>query len=253
MPFSLVDRTLDSKAVSNLIDVCYRKAGLKKTVIFADQLMYMGYEHSTRSGSSIGIDDFIIPANKQSIVSEAEQEVKDIEAQFASGLVTQGEKYNKAIDIWTRANEMIAKSMMDNISKEEFIEKDGTKVVSDSFNSVFMYADSGARGSPAQIRQLAGMRGLMAKPDGSIIETPITANFREGLNVMQYFISTHGARKGLADTALKTANSGYLTRRLVDVSQDLVVVEDDCGTEFGILMKPLIEGGDRKNSRSCYC
>jgi len=244
MPFSLVDRTLDSKAVSNLIDVCYRKAGLKKTVIFADQLMYMGYEHSTRSGSSIGIDDFIIPANKQSIVSDAEQEVKDIEAQFASGLVTQGEKYNKAIDIWTRANEMIAKSMMDNISKEEFIEKDGTKVVSDSFNSVFMYADSGARGSPAQIRQLAGMRGLMAKPDGSIIETPITANFREGLTAQQYFISTHGARKGLADTALKTANSGYLTRRLVDVAQDMVVSEEDCGTSNGILMKPIIEGGN---------
>jgi DNA-directed RNA polymerase subunit beta' len=158
--------------------------------------------------------------------------------------VTQGEKYNKAIDIWTRANEMIAKSMMDNISKEEFIEKDGTKVVSDSFNSVFMYADSGARGSPAQIRQLAGMRGLMAKPDGSIIETPITANFREGLTAQQYFISTHGARKGLADTALKTANSGYLTRRLVDVAQDMVVSEEDCSTSNGILMKPIIEGGN---------
>ena len=243
MPFELVNRTLDSKSVSSLIDTCYRKAGLKRTVIFADQLMYMGYEFSTKSGSSIGIDDFIIPDDKEKIVSEAEQEVKDIEAQFASGLVTQGEKYNKAIDIWSRANEMIAKSMMDNISEEEFIDADGNKVTSESFNSVFMYADSGARGSPAQIRQLAGMRGLMAKPDGSIIETPITANFREGLTAQQYFISTHGARKGLADTALKTANSGYLTRRLVDVAQDMVVSEEDCGTSGGILMRPIIDGG----------
>jgi DNA-directed RNA polymerase subunit beta' len=243
MPFELVNRTLDSKSVSNLIDTVYRKAGLKRTVIFADQLMYMGYEFSTKSGSSIGIDDFIIPDDKESIVSEAEQEVKDIEAQFASGLVTQGEKYNKAIDIWSRANEMIAKSMMDNISEEEFTDAEGNKVTSDSFNSVFMYADSGARGSPAQIRQLAGMRGLMAKPDGSIIETPITANFREGLTAQQYFISTHGARKGLADTALKTANSGYLTRRLVDVAQDMVVSEEDCGTSNGILMRPIIDGG----------
>jgi len=243
MPFELVNRTLDSKSVSSLIDTCYRKAGLKRTVIFADQLMYMGYEFSTKSGSSIGIDDFIIPDDKERIVSEAEQEVKDIEAQFASGLVTQGEKYNKAIDIWSRANEMIAKSMMDNISEEEFIDAEGNKVISESFNSVFMYADSGARGSPAQIRQLAGMRGLMAKPDGSIIETPITANFREGLTAQQYFISTHGARKGLADTALKTANSGYLTRRLVDVAQDMVVSEEDCGTSVGILMRPIIDGG----------
>ena len=243
MPFELVNRTLDSKSVSSLIDTVYRKAGLKRTVIFADQLMYMGYEFSTKSGSSIGIDDFIIPDDKESIVSEAEQEVKDIEAQFASGLVTQGEKYNKAIDIWSRANEMIAKSMMDNISEEEFTDAEGNKVSSDSFNSVFMYADSGARGSPAQIRQLAGMRGLMAKPDGSIIETPITANFREGLTAQQYFISTHGARKGLADTALKTANSGYLTRRLVDVAQDMVVSEEDCGTSNGILMRPIIDGG----------
>ena len=243
MPFELVNRTLDSKSISSLIDTVYRKAGLKRTVIFADQLMYMGYEFSTKSGSSIGIDDFIIPDDKESIVSEAEQEVKDIEAQFASGLVTQGEKYNKAIDIWSRANEMIAKSMMDNISEEEFIDAEGNKVISESFNSVFMYADSGARGSPAQIRQLAGMRGLMAKPDGSIIETPITANFREGLTAQQYFISTHGARKGLADTALKTANSGYLTRRLVDVAQDMVVSEEDCGTSIGILMRPIIDGG----------
>ena len=243
MPFELVNRTLDSKSISSLIDDCYRKAGLKRTVIFADRLMYMGYEFSTKSGSSIGIDDFVIPDDKQKIVSEAEKEVKDIESQFASGLVTKGEKYNKAIDIWTRANEMIAKSMMDNISKEEIEESDGSKVLSDSFNSVFMYADSGSRGSPAQIRQLAGMRGLLAKPDGSIIETPVTSNFREGLTAQEYFISTHGARKGLADTALKTANSGYLTRRLVDVAQDMVVSEEDCGTAAGILMKPIIDGG----------
>ena len=243
MSFDLVNRTLDSKQISALIDICYRKAGLKATVIFADRLMYKGYEFSTKSGSSIGIDDFVIPDDKQRIVSEAEQEVKDIESQFASGLVTKGEKYNKAIDIWTRANEMIAKSMMDNISQEEIETADGTKIMSDSFNSVFMYADSGSRGSPAQIRQLAGMRGLLAKPDGSIIETPVTSNFREGLTAQEYFISTHGARKGLADTALKTANSGYLTRRLVDVAQDMVVSEEDCGTSNGILMRPIIDGG----------
>ena len=243
MSFELVNQTLDSKKISSLIDFVYRKAGLKRTVIFADRLMYMGYEFSTKSGSSIGIDDFVIPDDKQKIVSEAEQEVKDIESQFASGLVTQGEKYNKAIDIWTRANEMIAKSMMDNISQEEVEDSEGNKILSDSFNSVFMYADSGSRGSPAQIRQLAGMRGLLAKPDGSIIETPVTSNFREGLTAQEYFISTHGARKGLADTALKTANSGYLTRRLVDVAQDMVVSEEDCGTENGILMRPIIDGG----------
>ena len=243
MSFELVNQTLDSKKISSLIDFVYRKAGLKRTVIFADRLMYMGYEFSTKSGSSIGIDDFVIPDDKQTIVSEAEQEVKDIESQFASGLVTQGEKYNKAIDIWTRANEMIAKSMMDNISQEEVEDSEGNKILSDSFNSVFMYADSGSRGSPAQIRQLAGMRGLLAKPDGSIIETPVTSNFREGLTAQEYFISTHGARKGLADTALKTANSGYLTRRLVDVAQDMVVSEEDCGTENGILMRPIIDGG----------
>ena len=243
MSFDLVNKTLDSKQISSLIDFVYRKAGLKSTVIFADRLMYLGYEFSTKSGSSIGIDDFVIPDDKQKIVSEAEQEVKDIESQFASGLVTQGEKYNKAIDIWTRANEMIAKSMMDNISQDEIEDSEGNKVLSDSFNSVFMYADSGSRGSPAQIRQLAGMRGLLAKPDGSIIETPVTSNFREGLTAQEYFISTHGARKGLADTALKTANSGYLTRRLVDVAQDLVVSEEDCGTEAGILMRAIIDGG----------
>jgi DNA-directed RNA polymerase subunit beta' len=206
--------------------------------------MYMGYQFSTKSGASLCIDDFVIPAEKEKYVIEAENEVKDIEAQYASGLVTKGEKYNKVIDIWSRANEMIAKAMMDNISTEEVKDSEGNLVTTDSFNSVFMFADSGARGSPAQIRQLAGMRGLMAKPDGSIIETPITANFREGLTAQQYFISTHGARKGLADTALKTANSGYLTRRLVDVAQDLVISEHDCKTSTGIVMRPIIDGGE---------
>ncbi|MFL0801880.1 MAG: DNA-directed RNA polymerase subunit beta' [Agarilytica sp.] len=244
IPFSMVDRPMVKKAISGCINFCYRIVGLKATVIFADQLMYMGYDFSTKSGSSIGVNDFEIPDAKAGIVDSAEAEVKEIEAQYASGLVTQGEKYNKVIDIWSRANELVAKSMMDGISKEHVINKKGEDDEQASFNSVFMYADSGARGSPAQIRQLAGMRGLMARPDGSIIETPIVANFREGLNVLQYFISTHGARKGLADTALKTANSGYLTRRLVDVAQDVVVTEVDCGTDEGLLMSPVIEGGD---------
>ena len=244
IPFDQVNRPMVKKAISSIINFCYRVVGLKATVIFADQLMYMGYRFSTRSGSSIGVNDFAIPENKSEIIDRADNEVKEIESQFASGLVTQGEKYNKVIDIWSRANDLVAKSMMDGISKESVINKDGVEEFQDSFNSVFMYADSGARGSPAQIRQLAGMRGLMARPDGSIIETPITANFREGLNVLQYFISTHGARKGLADTALKTANSGYLTRRLVDVAQDLVVTEHDCGTDRGLTMTPVIEGGD---------
>ncbi|GLS24550.1 DNA-directed RNA polymerase subunit beta' [Marinibactrum halimedae] len=244
MPFDLVNRGMVKKAISALINHCYRSVGLKESVIFADQLMYTGYEYSTRSGSSIGVNDFEIPDEKLDIVGRAEAEVKEIESQYASGLVTQGEKYNKVIDIWSRANDLVAKSMMEGISKESVTNKDGEEEEQSSFNSVFMYADSGARGSPAQIRQLAGMRGLMAKPDGSIIETPITANFREGLNVGQYFISTHGARKGLADTALKTANSGYLTRRLVDVAQDVVITELDCGTDAGLIMTPVIEGGD---------
>ncbi|MFM7274817.1 MAG: DNA-directed RNA polymerase subunit beta', partial [Gammaproteobacteria bacterium] len=248
LSFDLVNRAMNKKAISRLINICYRTVGLKQTVIFADQLMYTGFEYSTRSGASIGVNDFVIPAAKVDIIAAAEDEVKEIESQYASGLVTQGEKYNKVIDIWSRANDLVAKAMMEGISREdvEYKGRDGKKKKEqqDSFNSVFMYADSGARGSPAQIRQLAGMRGLMAKPDGSIIETPITANFREGLNVLQYFISTHGARKGLADTALKTANSGYLTRRLVDVAQDLVITEVDCGTVEGLLMTPVIEGGD---------
>ncbi len=206
--------------------------------------MYTGYEYSTKSGSSIGVNDFAIPAEKASMLERANAEVTEIEEQYAAGLVTQGEKYNKVIDIWSRTNDQVAKSMMASLSKETVINRDGEEEEQTSFNSVYMYADSGARGSPAQIRQLAGMRGLMAKPDGSIIETPIVANFREGLNVLQYFISTHGARKGLADTALKTANSGYLTRRLVDVAQDVVVTEQDCGTDEGLVMTPVIDGGD---------
>ena len=242
--FEYINQDMNKKAISRIINHCYRTLGLKDTVIFADQLMYTGFDFSTKSGVSIGVDDFVIPDEKARIVGEAEQEVLEIESQFASGLVTQGEKYNKVIDIWSRANDLVAKSMMDVISKESVVDSEGETVQQKSFNSVYVMADSGARGSPAQIRQLAGMRGLMARPDGSIIETPITANFREGLSVLQYFISTHGARKGLADTALKTANSGYLTRRLVDVSQDLVVTEIDCGTTQGLLMTPVIEGGD---------
>ncbi|MGB5098928.1 MAG: DNA-directed RNA polymerase subunit beta' [Porticoccaceae bacterium] len=244
LSYDLVNQDMNKKAISRIINHCYRTLGLKDTVIFADQLMYTGFDFSTRSGVSIGVDDFVIPDEKAEIVSQAEREVLEIETQFASGLVTQGEKYNKVIDIWSRANDLVAKAMMEVISKETVVNKEGKEVQQNSFNSVYVMADSGARGSPAQIRQLAGMRGLMARPDGSIIETPITANFREGLNVLQYFISTHGARKGLADTALKTANSGYLTRRLVDVAQDLVVTEIDCGTDQGLLMAPVIEGGD---------
>ncbi len=244
LPFTLVDQSMKKKAISRLLNEAYRRCGLKDTVIFADQLMYMGFRQATMSGVSIGVNDFEIPDDKTTIIGEAEAEVMDIERQFADGLVTQGEKYNKVIDIWSRANELLAKKMMDNLKIEPVVTKDGKKSEQESFNSVYMMADSGARGSAAQIRQLAGMRGLMAKPDGSIIETPITANFREGLNVLQYFISTHGARKGLADTALKTANSGYLTRRLVDVAQDVVITEHDCGTDEGLVMIPLIEGGD---------
>jgi len=244
LPYSLVNQPMKKKAISNLINQCYRMVGLKETVIFADQLMYSGFAFSTISGVSIGVNDFVIPDEKVTIIDRAVEEVKEIEKQYASGLVTQGEKYNKVIDLWSKANDEVSKAMMANLSTEPVVNRDGETVSQESFNSMYMMADSGARGSAAQIRQLAGMRGLMAKPDGSIIETPITANFREGLNVLQYFISTHGARKGLADTALKTANSGYLTRRLVDVAQDLVVTQVDCGTEDGLLMTPHIEGGD---------
>jgi DNA-directed RNA polymerase subunit beta' len=244
LSYDMVNQPMVKKAISRIINQCYRAVGLKSTVIFADQLMYTGYQYSTKSGSSIGVNDFEIPEEKAALVDRAYGEVKEIEEQYAAGLVTQGEKYNKVIDIWSRTNDQVSKSMMANLSKETVKNRDGKDEQQDSFNSVYMYADSGARGSPAQIRQLAGMRGLMAKPDGSIIETPIVANFREGLNVLQYFISTHGARKGLADTALKTANSGYLTRRLVDVAQDVVVTEVDCGTDEGLLTTPVIDGGD---------
>ena len=246
MSFSVINQPLGKKAISRILNICYRQLGMKETVILADQVMYTGFAYAARSGVSVGIDDMEIPAKKLQIINEAEIEVAEIQEQFQSGLVTAGERYNKVIDIWAAANERVAKAMMDNLSTEKVINRDGEEEVQSSFNSIYMMADSGARGSAAQIRQLAGMRGLMAKPDGSIIETPITANFREGLNVLQYFISTHGARKGLADTALKTANSGYLTRRLVDVAQDLVVIEDDCGTLEGVVMTPVIEGGDVK-------
>ncbi len=244
LPFALVNRDMTKKAISGLINACYRRVGLKETVIFADQLMYTGFAYATRSAVSFGVNDMVIPEEKAAILERAEAEVKEISNQYTSGLVTNGERYNKVVDIWSRTNDQVAKAMMDKLGTDIVIDKDGKEVRQPSFNSIYMMADSGARGSAAQIRQLAGMRGLMAKPDGSIIETPITANFREGLDVLQYFISTHGARKGLADTALKTANSGYLTRRLVDVAQDLVVTEVDCGTEEGLLMTPVVEGGD---------
>ncbi|MBX2839410.1 MAG: DNA-directed RNA polymerase subunit beta' [Gammaproteobacteria bacterium] len=244
LEFELVDCALTKKNISKLINICYRRLGLKETVIFADQLMYLGFRYATLAGVSIGVEDMVVPDDKQTILGSAETEVRQIEDQYASGLVTHGERYNKVVDIWSAANDNIAKSMMGKLGTEKVKNKDGDTVDQESFNSIFMMADSGARGSAQQIRQLAGMRGLMARPDGSIIETPITANFREGLNVLQYFISTHGARKGLADTALKTANSGYLTRRLVDVAQDMVVIDENCGTQNGLTMKPVIEGGD---------
>jgi DNA-directed RNA polymerase subunit beta' len=244
LPFELIDQPMGKKPIARMLNQAYRDIGLKETVVFADQVMYTGFHYAMISGASVGINDMVIPEAKKEIVAAAEEEVAEIQEQFESGLVTAGEKYNKVIDIWSTANEKVSKAMMENLSKEVVKNKEGEDEEQASFNSIFMMADSGARGSPAQIRQLAGMRGLMAKPDGSIIETPIVANFREGLNVLQYFISTHGARKGLADTALKTANSGYLTRRLVDVSQDVVIMEEDCGTHDGLYMKPLIEGGD---------
>ncbi|MGH8602995.1 MAG: DNA-directed RNA polymerase subunit beta', partial [Gammaproteobacteria bacterium] len=243
LPYDLVNCDLNKKNISTLINACYRTVGLKDTVVFADKLMYTGFYHATRAGISIGVDDMVVPDEKAQIIAEAEQGVKEIEEQYANGLVTVGERYNKVVDIWAHTNEMVAKAMMEKLGTE-IVTIQGKELRQRSFNPIFMMADSGARGSAAQIRQLAGMRGLMAKPDGSIIETPITANFREGLDVLQYFISTHGARKGLADTALKTANSGYLTRRLVDVAQDLVVTEEDCGTQKGLGMASLIEGGD---------
>jgi DNA-directed RNA polymerase subunit beta' len=244
LPFKVIDKPLKKKEISKLIDESFRRCGLKETVVFADKLMQAGFRLATRGGISICIDDMLVPPQKQGIIEAAEAEVKEIEKQYTSGLVTVGERYNKVVDIWGRAGDQVAKAMMDQLQHQKVRDSSGKEITQDSFNSIYMMADSGARGSAAQIRQLAGMRGLMAKPDGSIIETPITTNFREGLNVLQYFISTHGARKGLADTALKTANSGYLTRRLVDVTQDLVVIVDDCGTANGFAMKALVEGGE---------
>jgi len=244
LSFDAINQDMTKKTISATINACYRTVGLKETVVFADQLMYTGFHYATRAGVSIGVDDMVVPQQKTKILATAEREVKEIQEQYSSGLVTNGERYNKVVDIWSRTNDQVAKAMMEKLGTDEVTDTKGNKVRQKSFNSIFMMADSGARGSAAQIRQLAGMRGLMAKPDGSIIETPITANFREGLNVLQYFISTHGARKGLADTALKTANSGYLTRRLVDVAQDLVVTEIDCGTSNGLSITPIVEGGD---------
>jgi DNA-directed RNA polymerase subunit beta' len=244
LAFSNLNKALKKKEISRLINASFRKCGLKETVVFADKLLQNGFKLATRAGISIAVDDMLVPKEKHGIIERAEKEVKEIAQQYASGLVTSGERYNKVVDIWGKAGDEVSKVMMAQLAKQKTTDRDGNEVDQESFNSIYMMADSGARGSAAQIRQLAGMRGLMAKPDGSIIETPITANFREGLNVLQYFISTHGARKGLADTALKTANSGYLTRRLVDVTQDLVVNEDDCGTSNGTLMRAIVEGGE---------
>ena len=244
LPFSLMNKALKKKEISRLINASFRKCGLKETVVFADKLLQNGFRLATRAGISIAIEDMLVPGEKAGIIERAEREVKEIEQQYVSGLVTAGERYNKVVDIWGKAGDEVSKVMMSQLAKQKTLDRHGKEVEQESFNSIYMMADSGARGSAAQIRQLAGMRGLMAKPDGSIIETPITANFREGLNVLQYFISTHGARKGLADTALKTANSGYLTRRLVDVTQDLVVTEEDCGTSDGSLMRAIVEGGE---------
>lgn len=244
LPFANINKALKKKEISKLINVSFRKCGLKETVVFADKLLQNGFRLATKAGISIAIDDMLVPSEKHDIIDAASKEVKEIEQQYVSGLVTAGERYNKVVDIWGKAGDAVSKVMMSKLSKQKVTDRNGKEVDQESFNSIYMMADSGARGSAAQIRQVAGMRGLMAKPDGSIIETPITANFREGLNVLEYFISTHGARKGLADTALKTANSGYLTRRLVDVTQDLVVTEQDCGTHNGSTMRAIVEGGE---------
>ena len=244
IPFKDVNRVMKKKELGNLIDVCYRLAGNKATVILADQLKDIGFQYATKAGLSIAIKDMVIPASKEGLLQKADEEVREIEEQYKNGLITDGERYNKVVDIWAEVTDRIADEMLREIGTETITDEKGHKITMPSFNPIFMMADSGARGSAQQIRQLAGMRGLMAKPSGEIIETPITANFREGLTVLQYFISTHGARKGLADTALKTANSGYLTRRLVDVAQDSVITEENCGTLDGIEMAPLMEGGE---------
>jgi len=252
LSFDNINKSMKKKEISRLINVSFRKLGIKDTVILADQLMYTGFSFATKAGMSVSVHDMLVPTEKVQLIADADAEVQEIENQYASGLVTQGERYNKVVDIWGRAGDKIADAMMSKLKVEPVFDQDGKAlkdengnvITQESFNAIYMMADSGARGSAAQVRQLAGMRGLMARPDGSIIETPIKANFRDGLNVLQYFISTHGARKGLADTALKTANSGYLTRRLVDVTQDLVVTEHDCGTEDGLVTKALVKGGE---------
>ncbi len=242
--FAEVNRVMNKRELGNLIDLSYRRSGNKATVIFADKLKDMGFAFATRAGISIGIKDMLIPPEKGALLGEATGEVREIEDQYNRGLITDGERYNKVVDIWAQVTDRIADEMLSQLGTETYTDEKGQEQSCPSFNPIFMMADSGARGSAQQIRQLAGMRGLMAKPSGEIIETPITANFREGLTVLQYFISTHGARKGLADTALKTANSGYLTRRLVDVAQDAIITEVDCGTPDGIEMTPLVEGGE---------
>jgi DNA-directed RNA polymerase subunit beta' len=252
IPFDIVNYVMDKKMLRELVDYVYRNLGAKATVILSDRLKDLGYKYSTQGGLSISIDAMITPESKQTIIQKAEKQVAEIGRQYTEGLITQGEKYNKVVDIWAKATDDVANEMMDAMKKapvtgkddEPLLDKKGKPVIKESFNPIYMMADSGARGSKDQMRQLAGMRGLMAKPSGEIIETPIVANFREGLSVLQYFISTHGARKGLADTALKTANSGYLTRRLADVAQDCMVLEDDCGTMTGVEVEPLMEGGE---------
>jgi len=244
IPFAFINQVMDKKALGELIDQAYRRMGNKATVILADRLRTLGYNNATQAGISICIDDMRIPPDKERFLAEAGEEVSEIDEQYQEGLITDGERYNKVIDIWAQATEQITAQLLDGIAHETTLDKEGNEISVPSFNAIYMMADSGARGSAQQMRQLAGMRGLMAKPSGAIIETPITSNFREGLTVLQYFISTHGARKGLADTALKTANSGYLTRRLVDVSQDVIVREIECDTEDGLEATPLIEAGE---------
>ncbi|MEN8182997.1 MAG: DNA-directed RNA polymerase subunit beta', partial [Myxococcota bacterium] len=244
IPFSIINQVMERKALGELIDQCYRRLGSKATVILADRLRSLGYQYATRAGISICVDDMEIPSDKEQIIEDASEAVRSIHEEYQEGLITDGERYNKVIDVWTQATDQVAQQLLDRLGSETMKDEEGQEYRVASFNSIYIMADSGARGSAQQIRQLAGMRGLMAKPSGEIIETPITSNFREGLSVLQYFISTHGARKGLADTALKTANSGYLTRRLVDVAQDVIIRQEDCGTTDGIEMVPLVEGGE---------
>src|SRR5690606_30969100 len=240
VPFSTANQLMTKKMISKMIDTVYRGCGQKETVIFCDRVMQLGFKNACDAGISFGKDDMVIPASKYTIVEAARKQVEEFEQQYNDGLITQGEKYNKVVDAWAKCGDKVAEEMMDAIRKVQIDEETGRQM---PINSVYMMSHSGARGSPAQMKQLAGMRGLMARPDGSIIETPITANFKEGLNVLEYSNSTHGARKGLADTALKTANSGYLTRRLVDVAQDCIVVATDCGTERGLTMQPIVDAG----------